>query len=94
MGDVVPFKRSAPPVKAIDPQFEDFANQYVENIEAVNAFVQKVVAAAAEELDIGKPHGYDIFMIRETLMSMLMRDKGQYHPLQDFTEEFIQTFGN
>lgn len=92
MGDVVPFKRSEP-IKLVDPAFNEFKTEYVKNIDAVNNFLQKVVVAASEELDIGMPHGYDIFMMRETLMSMLMRDKGVYHPLQDFTEEFVEIFG-
>lgn len=94
MGDIVQFKRPAPPVSNIDPEYDGFVSNYQTHIGPVNEFLQRVVAAAAETLDIGAPHKYDMFMMRETLMSMLMRDKGQYHPLQDFTEEFVQTFGN
>jgi hypothetical protein len=95
MGDIVDFKPKPPkpPIKNPKLQYEEFCDFYVKNLETVNALTNFLILNAAKDLDIGKPHGYDVFMLREALMSLTMRSNGIYHPLQDMTDEYVNTFG-
>jgi hypothetical protein len=59
----------------------------------VNSLTNFLILNTGKELDIGKPHEYDTFMLREAIMSLAMRSRGIYHPLQDMTDEYIVFFG-
>lgn len=95
MGDVVKFTPKPPksPIKNPKLDFQEFCKFYELNIDMVNSLTNFLILNAAKELDIGAPHEYDTFMLREALMSLAMRSRGLYHPLQDMTDEYIVFFG-
>lgn len=89
MGNVVDFK-SKP--KKLTP-YDDFEKSYVDNHKVISALTDSIITELKSLVDIEGAHPYDIFMLRESLMSLVMRQKEVYHPLQDFTEDFVETFG-
>lgn len=99
MGEVVDFKRrfqrneTRKREERSDEDFETFCQYYVDHLAEANDLTLSVVIEAAKVLDIGKPNDYDIFMLRETLMSMKMRSIGLYHPLHNFTDDYVEAFG-
>jgi hypothetical protein len=91
MGNVVSFHPRKP--KEIKPShYDDFEKFYVDHHEVVNSLTDNIVLQLSYLVDIGEVHGYDKFMLRETIMSLIMRQKGIYHPMQEFTEEYVETF--
>lgn len=90
MGDVVDFKPKPPTVEKLE--FNQFCDEYEKRIDVVNSLTNFLLLNAAKELDIGKINEYDVFMLRESIMSLIMRSKCIHHPLQDFTEEYADFF--
>jgi hypothetical protein len=91
MGDVVDFFRTKD--KPQTP-YDAFEESYREHYEVVCALTNSVIAELADRVDIETAHPYDTFMLRESIMSLVMRQKNTYHPLQEFTQEFVSTFGD
>jgi hypothetical protein len=95
MGDVIDFRQKPPkpPINNKKLDFKAFLDYYEANIDKVNSLANFLVLNTAKELDIGKLEEYDVFMLREAIMSLAMRSRGLYHPLQEMTDEYIVFFG-
>lgn len=95
MGDVIDFKGRPPKPPINNPKldFKAFCEYYEANIDKVNQLANFLCLNAGKELDIGAINEYDWFMLREAIMSLAMRSKGLYHPLQEMTDEYILFFG-
>lgn len=95
MGDVVPFKSK----NNIDlsqyksKHFQEFCDFHEKHIDTVTTLANFVCLNASKDLDIGHINEYDFFMLRECVMSLVMRSHGIHHPLQDLTEEYRVFFG-
>jgi hypothetical protein len=91
MGEVVGFRSK--PKKQLTPH-EEFEQAYMAHHAAVSALTDRIVVELTELVDIDKAHPYDRFMLRESIMSLVLRSKDKFHPLQEFTVEFVDTFGD
>lgn len=94
MGDVVDFKRKKSTIAINSPKldFAAFKSYYEANIDFVDNLATFILINGSKELDIGEINGYDMFMLRESVMSLAMRSRGLYHPLQELTDEYYVFF--
>jgi hypothetical protein len=92
MGDVVDFRKRAKPAPKPQP-FDAFLDFYEKHQEVVAHLTEQILINIGYQLDIDEIHAYDKFMLRESIMSLIMRQKGVFHPMQDFTEDFVQDYG-
>jgi hypothetical protein len=92
MGDVVDFRKK--PKATPKPQpFDAFLAFYEKHQEVVSHLTDQIIINLSVQLDIDEVHAYDKFMLRESIMSLIMRQKGVPHPMQDFTEDFVESYG-
>jgi hypothetical protein len=89
MGSVVDFKNRP---KKLTP-YDEFEQSYIKHHKVISALTNSIIAELKDLVDIEGSHPYDTFMLRESLMSLVMRQEETYHPLQEFTDEFVVTFG-
>jgi hypothetical protein len=92
MGDVVDLRKRAKPVPKLSP-YDAFEKCYEAHYEVVNMLTDQLLVQLSLQVEIDEVHAYDKFMLRESIMSLIMRQKDVFHPMQDFTEEFIQDYG-
>jgi hypothetical protein len=95
MGDIVPIK---PKIEARDARAEflkyiEFHDKHHEMIEGLVATLCSKLRVNDTVIDIDAASDYDLVLMSESVMSMLMRTENIYHPLHDFIEQNKEFFG-